>query len=111
MSCAVSSPGEAATNLMNDARIRDIFINRGYCECDNLNSMSSGSMSPDLGDTGHQGPAMSPQWEGELELELNSAMTMTTTERRMIAAQLAIALRGGTTQIPSVLSGNIPCGT
>ena len=30
--------------------------------------ISSGSMSPDLGDTWHQGLPMSPQWESELEL-------------------------------------------
>ena len=69
--CEVSSLGEAAANLMNDARLREIFISRGYCECDDLDSMSSGSMSPDLGDTGDQGTSLSPQWEGELEL--NSA--------------------------------------
>ena len=40
---------------------------------DDLDSMSSGSMSPDLGDTRHQGSSLSPQWEGELELELNTA--------------------------------------
>ena len=51
----MSSLGDAATNLINDVRVREIFINRGYCECDDLDSMSSGSMSPDLGDTWHQG--------------------------------------------------------
>ena len=30
--------------------------------------ISSGSMSPDLNDTWHQGLSMSPQWEGDLEL-------------------------------------------
>ena len=73
VTCNVSSLGEAATNLMNGVRIRDIIINRGYCQCDDLASMSSGSMSPDLGGTGHPGTSLSPQWEGELELELNSA--------------------------------------
>ena len=34
--------------------------------------MSSGSMSPDLGDTWHQGLPMSPQWEGGLELGSDS---------------------------------------
>ena len=46
----VSFLGEAATNLMNDVSISEMFINRGYCLCDDLDSMTSGSMSPDLGD-------------------------------------------------------------
>ena len=71
--CEVSYPGEAAMNLMNDARIREIFINRGYCELDDLGSMPNGSMSPDLGDTWFQGNSLTPQWEGEQELELNFA--------------------------------------
>ena len=32
---------------------------------------SSGSMSPDLGDTWQQGMPMSPQWEGDLILDSN----------------------------------------
>ena len=73
-SCEVISLGEAATNLMNDAIIRVFFFfDNGYSECDNIDSMPSGSMSLDLGDTWHQGLPMSPQWEGELELDLNSA--------------------------------------
>ena len=34
--------------------------------------MSSGRMSPDLSDMWHQGPPMSPQWEGGLEIDLDS---------------------------------------
>ena len=51
----VSSLGVAAANLMNDVRIREIFINRRFCECDDQNSMSSGSMSPDLEEHGIKG--------------------------------------------------------
>ena len=69
----VSSLGEATTKLMNDVRIRENIINKRYCERDDPDSMSSGSMFPDLGDTWHQGLPISPRWEGELELELNSA--------------------------------------
>ena len=32
------------------------FINRGYCECDGVDSMSRDSLSSDLGDTWHRGP-------------------------------------------------------
>ena len=59
--------------LDKDARIRDFFIDNGYSECDDIDSMSSGSMSLDLEDTWHQGLPMSPQWEGELALDLISA--------------------------------------
>ena len=41
---------------MNDVRIREIFINRGYCECDGVDSMSRCILSSDLGDTWYHGP-------------------------------------------------------
>ena len=70
--CEVTSLGDAATNLRNDARIREIFMDKGYSECDGVDSMSSGSMSSGLGDTWRQGLPVSPQWEGDFELEWNS---------------------------------------
>ena len=36
---------------------------------DHIDSVSSGSMSPDLGDMWCQGCPESPEWEGELELD------------------------------------------
>ena len=69
--CEVTSLGEAATTLMDDARIRETFGDRGYSERDDIDSMSSGSMSPDLSDMWHQGPPMSPHWEGGLELNFD----------------------------------------
>ena len=55
---------------------------------------------------------MSPQWEGEVELERNSASDYDNySKTRMTAAPRAIALRGGTTLTQSVVSGKIPCGT
>ena len=65
--CEVTSLGEAGTNLMNDVRIREIFINKGYCECDSVDSMSRGSLSSDLGDTWYHGPPMSERWAGGLD--------------------------------------------
>ena len=48
--CEVTSLNKAATTLMDDARIREIFIDRGYSGRDDIDSMSSGSTSPDLSD-------------------------------------------------------------
>ena len=56
-------------SLVADERIRQIFITWGYSVRDDIDSMSSGSMSPDLGDTWHHGLPMSPQWECGLELD------------------------------------------
>ena len=55
-------------SLVADETIRQLFITRGHSERDDIDSMSSGSMPPDLGDTWHQGLPMNPQWEGGLEL-------------------------------------------
>ena len=61
----VTSLGDAATNLMKDARIREIFSGKGYYECDDIDSMPSAS---DPGDTWHHGPPIRPRWAGGLEL-------------------------------------------
>ena len=34
--CEATSLGDAATNLVKDARIRDIFSCKGYFECDDV---------------------------------------------------------------------------
>ena len=66
-------PKEAAiTTLIADERTRQIFIARGYSDRDDIDSMSSGSMSPDLSDTWHQGLPMSPQWKGGLRLDFDN---------------------------------------
>ena len=44
-------------------------LQEGFSDRDDVDSMSSGSMSRDLGDTWHQGLPMSPRWEGGLELD------------------------------------------
>ena len=65
----VCSLGDAVVSLVADERIRQLFSTRGYSEnVDDIDSMSSGSMSPDLGDLWHRGCPESPEWEGELEL-------------------------------------------
>ena len=51
----MTSLGVAATNLMNAARIREKISDRGYFECDGVDSMSSGSLPSALGDTWHHG--------------------------------------------------------
>ena len=50
-------------------RIYDLFINQRYAECHSIDTMSNGSISPDLGDMWHHGYPVSPQWEGGLELD------------------------------------------
>ena len=52
-----------------EERIHDLFINQRYAECHGIDTMSNGSMSPDLGEMWHRGYPVSPQWEGELELD------------------------------------------
>ena len=63
------SLSEAVTSLVADERMRQLFITRGHAERDGIDSTSSGSMSPDLGETWRQGFPMSPQWEGGSELD------------------------------------------
>ena len=47
----------------------DNFPAQGYPKTvDDIDSLSSGSMSPDLGEMWRQGCPKSPEWEGELEL-------------------------------------------
>ena len=63
------SVGEAVFSLVAEERIRQIFNTRSYSgNVDDIDSMSSGSMSPDLGDLWRQGYPERPQCEGELEL-------------------------------------------
>ena len=53
----------------SEERIYDLFINQRYAECHGIDTLSSGSKSPDLGDMWHLGYPVSPQWEGGLELD------------------------------------------
>ena len=46
-----------------------LFINQRCAECHGINTMSNGSIFPDLGDMWHQEYPVSPLWEGELELD------------------------------------------
>ena len=66
------SLGEAVFSLVSEERIRQRFSPRGHSEnTDGIDSMSSGSMSPDRGDVCRKGYPGSPQWEGKLELGSN----------------------------------------
>ena len=65
--CKVTSLGEAATTLMDDARIREMFNARCYSERDDIDSMSSGQAC------GNRGPPMSPEWMGRLELNFDKS--------------------------------------
>ena len=76
------SHGEAVISLVADERIRQLFNTRGYSEnVDDIDSMSSGSMSPDLGDMWRQWHPLSPQWEGELELGVDDDLSDNACER------------------------------
>ena len=61
--------GEAVMSLVSENKIRQLFITRDHSERDGIDSMSSGSMSSVLGEMWRQGYPVSPQWEGELELD------------------------------------------
>ena len=50
-------------------RIRQLFIAWEHSERESIDSMSSGSVSPDLGEMWRQGYPVSPQWEGELKMD------------------------------------------
>ena len=78
----VTSLGEAATNLMNDARTREIFSGKGYCECDGVDSMSNDSLSSDPGDTWHRGPPIRPRWAGGLVLRSDDHIENTEEDVR-----------------------------
>ena len=67
------SLGEAVFSLVAEERIRQLFTTSGHSEhVDGIHSMSSGSMSPDLGEMRHQGYPDSPQWDGGLELGIET---------------------------------------
>ena len=56
-------------SLMAEGRIYDLFINQRCAERHGVDTMSNGSISPDLGEKWRHGYLVSPQWEGELELD------------------------------------------
>ena len=64
----VTSLGVAATNMMIDAREREIFSDKVNYERHGVDSMSRGSLPSDLGDTWHHGPPKRPRWAGGLDL-------------------------------------------
>ena len=65
-SCSI---GEAVLSLFAEERIRQLFTAWGHSGREGIDSMSGGSMSPDLGEMWRQGYPVSPQWEGGLELD------------------------------------------
>ena len=62
--------GDASISLVADEKIRLACSTREYTETvDDIDLLSSGSISPDLGDMWRQGCPKSQEWEGELELD------------------------------------------
>ena len=75
---------------MAEGRIYDLFINQRYAECHGIDTMSNGSISPGLGEMWRQGYLVSPQWEGELELDSASDCDNEYEEGdRLVARNLA----------------------
>ena len=69
--------GEAVMSLVAEERIRQLFITWGHSEREGIDSMSSGSMSPDLGEMWRQGyPVMT----------VRTRMKITTASRRVTIA-------------------------
>ena len=56
-------------SLVAEGRMHQFLMNLWCSERAGIDTMSSGSMSTDLGDMWRQGNLVSPQWEGELELD------------------------------------------
>ena len=63
-----SYDGEGVS-LMAEGMNNDLFMNQRKTECHGIDTMSNGSISLDLGEMWRQGYLVSPQWEGELELD------------------------------------------
>ena len=62
------SIGDAVTSLIADEKNASCLQCNWYTETvDNIDSMLSGSTSPDVGDTWRQGCPTNPEWEGELK--------------------------------------------
>ena len=74
-------------SLSSKDRIYELFINQRCAECHGIDTMSNGSMSPDLGDMWHHGYLVSPQWEGGLELDSTSDCDNANIEVGTSAAQ------------------------
>ena len=66
------TPESEGMSRSAEDRIYDLFINHRNAECHGIDTMSEGSMSPDLGEMWHHGYLLSPQWEGELVLDCAS---------------------------------------
>ena len=81
---------EAVMSLIAEERIRQLFVTRGRSEREGIDSMSRGSMSPDLGEMCRQGYLISPQWVDWnwiliMKMEMRMRMKMTTdTERATV---------------------------
>ena len=75
------------TSRLADGRIHDLFINQRYAECQGIDTMVNGSISPDLSDLWHHGYLVSPQWEGGLELDFASDCNNANVEVGTSAAQ------------------------
>ena len=56
-------------SLVAEERIRQLFIAREHSEREGIDSMSSGSVSPDLGELWRLMYPMSSQWEVGLEMD------------------------------------------
>ena len=84
-----SRDGEGMS-LMAEGRIYDLLINQRYAECHGIDAISNGSVSPDLGEMWRHGFPVSPQWEGELELDFASdCLNEYEKDDRLVARDLA----------------------
>ena len=79
---------------MAEGRVCDLFINQRCAECHDMNTMSNGNMSPDLGEVWRQGYLVSPQWEGELELDSASDCDIAYEEDDRLVARNHAAENG-----------------
>ena len=92
-------------SLKVEGRIYDLFINQRCAECHIIDTMSNGSMSPDLGEMCRHGYPASPQWEVELELDSASDCDNEHEEDNRLVARNRAAENGPRDYI-SVLRGS-----
>ena len=57
------TPASEDMSRSAEERIYGLFNNQRYAECHGIDTMSNGSISPDLGEMWHHGYCVSPQWE------------------------------------------------
>ena len=85
-SCTI---GEAVLSLVAEERIRQLFTAWGHSGREGIDSMSGGSMSPDLGEMWRQGYLVSRggrvDWNWTLMMTMKTRMKITTVTKRATA--------------------------